>query len=146
MKHINSLEKKIKDLEYEFKHESFDAENVFRVFLGATLVALIIALTPGFSRAVDELTTIKFVFTSLLTILIIIHTAFLSFSKLKKYQKKRFKFYFMEWVLLVYAITLIVCFLILYIFQVTPDLYGGSFLLAFPASMGAALMNLLKYY
>ena len=146
MKHINSLEKKIKDLEYEFKHESFDAENVFRVFLGATLVALIISLTPGFSRAVDELTTIKFLFTSLLTILIIIHTAFLSFSKLKKYQKKRFKFYFMEWVLLVYAITLIVCFLILYIFQVTPDLYGGSFLLAFPASMGAALMNLLKYY
>ena len=114
MKHINSLEKKIKDLEYEFKHESFDAENVFRVFLGATLVALIISLTPGFSRAVDELTTIKFLFTSLLTILIIIHTAFLSFSKLKKYQKKRFKFYFMEWVLLVYAITLIVCFLILY--------------------------------
>ncbi len=146
MKHINSLEKKIKGLEYEFKHETLDAENVFRVFLGATLVALITSLTQGFNQAVNELTTIKFIFALLLTIAIIFHTVFLSFSKLKKYQKKRFTFYFIEQVLLIYSITLLVCFTILYIFQITPDLFGGSFLLAFPASIGAALMNLLKHY
>lgn len=146
MKHINSLEKKIKDLEHEFKYESLETENIFRSVLGATLVALLISLTPGFNQAVNELTTTKFLFVFLLTILIIFHTSFLSFSKLRNYQKKRFKFYFIEWVLLIYTITLIVCFIILYIFQVTPDLFGGSFLLAFPASMGAALMNLLKHY
>ncbi|MBN1385929.1 DUF2391 family protein [Candidatus Woesearchaeota archaeon] len=149
LKDIKLLEEKL----IEKKPDLFSSKDIIYAVFGSLVIASGFAFKGALVRTVNLMTALNVIWIISLTLIVLtLEIYFISYQRVPNKQERRFGQFWAKRFFTLYAISLIVSFMMIYIFGVNHSfqehatVFKAVITISFPASIGAAIPTLLKKY